>query len=129
MRRSGLLVIFAASLCFAGPRCPDPRQRQASIGGNTIRGNVNLHKKAVKFAHVRIYFSSGKTAWAGATDANGNFTSNGLDPGDYRLQIERWGSITVRLDPNSHKTTGNKTPLWRLFLSDHSCVMPAMFWN
>ena len=128
VRRSGLLLMFAASLCFAGSRCPDPRQRQASIGGDTIRGGVNLNKKAVKFARVRIYFSSGKTAWAGVTDTNGNFTSNKLAPGAYRLQIERWGSTTVRLDPNLHKITGNKTPLWGLLLSDNSCVMTAMTW-
>ena len=50
MRWLGLPVIFAASLCSAGSRCPDPRGRQASIGGDTIRGGVILHKKAVKFA-------------------------------------------------------------------------------
>jgi hypothetical protein len=125
---SGLLLIFAASLCSAGSRCPDPRQRQASIGGDTIRGGVILHKKAVQFSQVRIYFSSGKTAWVGITDRNGNFTSTELPPGKYRLDIERWGSFTVQLDPNFHKATGNKTPLWSLFLNDHACVMTAMSW-
>ena len=128
MRWLGLPLIFAASLCSAGSRCPDPRGRQASIGGDTIRGGVIPHKKTVKFAQVQIYFSSGKTAWAGATDRNGNFTSNELPAGEYRLEIERWGSTTVQLDPNFHRATGNKTPLWGLFLSDHSCVMTMMTW-
>lgn len=125
---SGILLIFAASLCFAESRCPDPKQRQASIGGDTIRGNVILHKKAVKFAQVRIYFLSGKIAWAGATDGNGNFTSNDFPPGEYRLEIEQWGSTTVQLDPNLRKATGNKTPAWSFLLRDHSCVITAMTW-
>jgi len=45
LRRSGLLLIFVTSLCFAGSRCADAGMRQASIGGNTIRGSVILSKK------------------------------------------------------------------------------------
>jgi hypothetical protein len=128
LRRSGLLLIFVTSLCFAGSRCADAGMRQASIGGNTIRGSVILSKKPVQFTPVRIYFSSGKAAWSGATDANGNFASNELPPGGYRLDIEHWGSTEIQLRPNLHTGTSNKTPLWNLFLSDHSCVMTAMIW-
>jgi hypothetical protein len=126
MRWSGFFLIFAASLCLAASRCPDPRLRQASIGGDTIRGGVVLHKKPLKFAPVRIYFSSSKTAWVGTTDKNGIFTANELPPGKYRLEVGRWGSTTIQINPDLHRTTGNKIPLWGLWLSDNSCVLTSI---
>ena len=63
-----LTLVLATTLCDAAPRCPDPRLRLAIIGGDTITGSVLIHKKPLKFAQVRLYFSSGTAAWSGRTD-------------------------------------------------------------
>ena len=84
--------------------------------------------KSLAFVQVRLYFSLGKTAWMGTTDERGRFAANNLAPDEYRLEVERWGSITVQLDPNSHKTTGNEIPLWGLLLRDDACAVTVMTW-
>jgi hypothetical protein len=122
MRRLALILIFAASVCIADPRCPDPRLQQATIGGDTISGSVLLHKKPLKFAQVRLYSSSGKTVWAGATDKDGVFTCNNMPPGDYRLEVNGWGSTTVRLSPKLDKTGTGQIFAFHLLLTDDACL-------
>ena len=129
MRWSAFTLILATSLGFAASHCPDPRLRQAAIGGDTIRGGVLLHKKPLKFSRVRLYSSSGKTAWIGTTDKNGTFTTSRMPPGDYRLEVSGWGIATVQLSPELDKGTGNQIPAWSLILIDNACVGTAMSEN
>ena len=120
MRWSGLLVIFVTSLCLASP-CPNPALRQAAIGGDTITGFVSLHNGPLRFAQVRLYFSSGKAAWHGKTDKDGMFTVAKIPPGDYRLVVQGWGRTTVQLNPELDKEF-IQTPVWNLSLEDDECV-------
>ena len=83
-----LTLILAATLYNAAPRCPDPKlQKSWPIGGNTVNGGVELHKKPLKFAKVRLYSSSEDTVWIGKTDKDGAFRTTQLPPDDYRLEI------------------------------------------
>lgn len=123
-----LILILASWLAAGASRCPDPRLRQASIGGETISGGVLLHKKPVRFVAVRLYSSSGVIAWAGKTDKNGRFTTDKPRPGTYQLGIEGWGKTTVQLDPKIDKEFG-QTPVWDLMLFDNSCVDTTMIMN
>ena len=122
MRWFAVTLILATSMSLAASRCPDPRLRQAAIGGDAIRGGVLLHKKPLKFAQVRLYFSSGETAWVGTTDQYGAFTTDKLLPGDYRLEVSGWGSTRVRVNPELDRGFGGQTPTWSLLLSDNACV-------
>jgi hypothetical protein len=116
-----LTLISAATLYNAAPRCPDPKLQKAAIGGNTVNGGVELHKKPLKFAKVRLYSSSEETAWIGKTDKDGAFRTTRLPPDDYRLEISGWGSTTIRLDPEIDKGL-RQTPSWSLLLMDNGCV-------
>jgi hypothetical protein len=126
MRWLAFALILKASLCIAAPVCPDPNLRQAKIGGEAIIGNVLLHRKAVKFARVRLYSASGEAAWVGRTDKNGAFVTRKLPPGDYRLEIDGWGSTSVQLDPNLDRGFGGQVPGWSLLLFDNGCVGATM---
>jgi hypothetical protein len=122
MRWPALTMILAVSVCLAAPRCPDPRLRQATIGGNTITGGVLMHKKPLKFAQVRLYFSSGTTAWNGTTDKNGSFATTKMPPGDYRLEVSGWGNTTVHLNPEFNRGPFGQIPAWNLLLMDNTCI-------
>src|ERR1700676_4109726 len=122
MRWTVLTLFLSASLCLAAPRCPDPRLRQATIGGKRITGGVLLHKKALKFAKVRLYSSSGETAGVGTTDKNGRFASDNMPSGDYRLDVSGWGSTTVHLNKEFDKGPFGQIPVWDLLLIDNACV-------
>ena len=124
VNRGGFLLtlVLATTLSLAAPRCPDPRSRQATIGGDTITGGVLMHKKSLKFAKVRLYFSSGTTAWKGTTDNNGRFATAKMPPGDYRLEVSEWGSTTVHLNPELNKGPFGQTPAWNLLLIDNACL-------
>jgi len=121
-------LILAATLCSAASRCPDPKLQEAAIGGNTINGGVVLHKKPLKFAKVRVYSSSGETAWIGKTDKNGAFKTAQLPPGDYRLEISGWGSTTIHLNPEIDKGF-RQTPVWNILLVDNACVATIQIMN
>jgi hypothetical protein len=121
MRWRTIILILAASVCCAEPRCPDPTLRQVTIGGDTINGSVVLHKKPLKLAKVRLYFSSGKLAWIGATDRNGGFVTNKMPPGEYRLEVNGWGSTAVQLTPDIDKGL-RQVPTWNLVLFENACV-------
>jgi hypothetical protein len=119
---------LALSLCVTASHCPDPKLREAAIGGNTINGGVVLHKKPVKFAKVRLYSSSGEAAWIGKTDKNGTFKTAQLSPGDYRLEIGGWGTTTIHLNPEIDKGRHQK-PAWSIFLFDNACVATTQIMN
>ena len=120
--RLPLTLFLATTLCNAAPRCPDPRLRLAMIGGDTITGSVLIQKKPLKFAQVRLYFSSGTTAWSGRTDKNGRFAINNMLPGVYRLEVSGWGSTAVQLKPEFNKGSFGQTPAWDLMLIDNACI-------
>ena len=94
-----LTLILAATLYNAAPRCPDPKLQKAAIGGNTVNGGVELHKKPLKFAKVRLYSSSEETAWIGKTDKDGAFRTTRLPPDDYRLEISAVGEYNNPIGP------------------------------
>jgi hypothetical protein len=115
-----LTLVLATTLCLAAPRCPAQDRRQATIGGDTITGGVLMHKKPLKFAKVRLYFSSGTTAWKGTTDNNGRFATTKMPPGDYCLEVSGWGSTTIHLNPELNKGPFGQTPAWNLLLLDNA---------
>jgi len=114
------------NLIAAAPisRCPDPRLRQAEIGGDRITGVVLRQGKPVNGARVKVYSSSssGKTEWVGGTDKAGSFTSKHLAPGSYLLELNDWGktmAATVKL--NGAKVPG--TPGYFVTLTtDDGCI-------
>ena len=127
MRWSALTLIFATSLGFAGSVCPAPTLRQHKIRSDTIRGNPAQEASEV-FART-VVFRVGQIAWVGTTDKNGEFTTDRMPPGDYRLEVSRWGSTTVQLDPKTKMGMGGTIPEWSLILLDNSCVVTAIRWE
>jgi len=114
-------LVFVTSICFAS-QCPDPRLRQATIGGDAIDGSIVLQKKPMRFAQIQLYFSSGKTAWVGTTGKDGTFHITHLQPGTYRLVVRGWGSTKIRLDPKLTKLGNGQIPRWSVQLMDNECV-------
>ena len=124
-----LTPVLATTLCDAAPRCPDPRLRLAIIGSDTITAGVRIHKESLKFAQVRLYFSSGTTAWRGRTDKNGRFAIDKTLPGVYRLEVNGWGSTSVQLKPELNKRPFGQIPGWDLLLIDNACVATTEILN
>ena len=130
MRCVFVAVILASFSCLAASHCPDPQLREAKIGGDAIFGGVSLHKKPLRFARVRLYSSSGKILWIGKTNKHGTFEIRKLVPGDYRLEVDGWGTTTVRLNPELAKPNGfGQVPAWNLLLTDHACVSTMAVMN
>lgn len=122
---SGLLLltrVLSTTLCNAAPRCPEPKLRLAIIGGDTITGGVQIHKKPLKFAQVWLYFASGAPAWSGRTDKDGRFAINRLLPGVYRIEVSGWGSTAVQLRPELNIGPFGQTLAGDLMLIDNFCV-------
>lgn len=117
-----LALVSAATLCNAAPRCPDPRLRLAIIGGDTITGGVLIHKKPLKFAQLRLYSSTGKTAWVGMTDKHGSFRITHLPPDTFRLDVRGWGRTTIRLNPELNKLSNGQIPAYSVLLMENGCV-------
>ena len=122
MRWLAFILLAATPLCFAGSACPDPRLREATIGGDTIEASVELHRKPFVGAQVRLYFSSGKTAWAGVTDKKGAFMVKDLPPDTYKLDVRGWGSTTVRLNQKLSITGNGQRPHFSVQLMDQECI-------
>ncbi len=121
MRWSAISLAFLTTLSFASS-CPDPRVRQAVIGGDTFNGVVLVHGKPVKFAQMRLYSSSGKTAWVGRSGKDGHFATEHLPPDTYRLKVRGWGSATIRLHSTLTQLPNGQVPNWALQLMDNECV-------
>lgn len=121
MRSFGITLVFFTSLCYAS-HCSDPRLRQAVIGGDTINGSIILQKKPLKFAQLRLYFSTGKTAWVGMTDKDGSFRITHLRPDTYRLDVRGWGSATIRLNPDLNKLSNGQIPAYSVQLMETSVL-------
>lgn len=117
-----LTLVLATTLCKAAPSCPDPRLRLAIIGGNTITGGVLIHRKPLKFAQLRLYSSTRKTAWVGMTDKDGSFRITHLPPDTYRLDVRGWGSTTIRISPDLDKLPNGQTLFYSVLLIDGGCI-------
>ena len=117
-----LTLVLATTLCNAAPSCPDPRLRLAIIGGDTITGGVLIHKKPLKFAQLRLYSSTGKTAWVGMTDKDGSFRITHLPPDTYRLDVRGWGRTTIRINPDLNKLPNGQTLFYSVLLMDDGCI-------
>lgn len=128
MCRLALALILDASLCVGATRCPDPISRQAVIHGDTIAGSVVRRNKPLVFAPVRLYSSSGKTAWAGTTDKNGTFGIYKVPGGEYRLDVGGWGSTKIRMNPGDDRPGSGKIPVWSVFLIDNACIVTKIEW-
>jgi hypothetical protein len=113
--------ILCTSLSFAS-HCPDLRLRQATIGGDAITGYVILRNGPLKSAQMRLYDSSGKTAWVGLTDKHGGFSITHLRPDTYRLEVSGWGTAKIRLNPELDKLSTGQVPVWGVELMDNECV-------
>ena len=121
MRSFGIALVLFTSLCYAS-HCPDPNLRQAVIGGDTISGGIVLQTKPLKFAQLRLYFSTGKTAWVGMTDKDGSFRITNLRPDTYRLEVRGWGTATIRLAPNLNKLSNGQIPAYSVELMENECI-------
>ena len=120
-----LPFVLISSICFANPQCPDPALRDVEVGGNLIIGGVGLHKQPLKFARVRVYSSPGNKVWSGKTDKRGWFRTRTLVPGEYRLEVDGWGSTTVRLNPELDKAPAGyskQAGTWNVLLMDEGCA-------
>ena len=121
MRWIVITFVFLTSVCCA-QHCPDPRLREAAIGGDTVDGGVRLHNKPLKFAQLRLFFSDGKTARVGTTDRNGRFHVSRLQPDTYRLDVGGWGITTIRISPDLSKLPNGQTVFYSLTLMDNQCI-------
>jgi hypothetical protein len=110
------LVALTPDCAKLDRRRHNPRRRSTAQEASEVRPS----------ADILLFQSSSKTAWVGTTDKNGIFTANELPPGKYRLEVGRWGSTTIQINPDLHGTAGNKIPLWGLWLSDNSCVLTSI---
>ncbi len=129
MRWLVFTLLLKASLCMATTHCPDPRLRQAKIGGDAITGIVLLHNQPLSFALVWLYSASGTPVWVGITDKDGGFVIGKLPRADYLLQVDGWGSTNVQLNPDLDKTFNGQVPAWSLSLMDDACVSTWMNMN
>ena len=68
----------------------------------------------------------GQIAWVGTTDKNGEFTTDRMPSGGYRLEVSRRGSTTVHLHPKTEMGMGGKIPEWSLILLDNPCVVTGI---
>jgi hypothetical protein len=121
VRSFGITLVLFSCLCHAS-HCPDPNLEHAVIGGDTISGSVVLQQKPLKFAQVRLYHSTGKTAWVGMTDKHGSFRITYLRPDTYRLDVRGWGSATIRLNPDLNKLSNGQIPAYSVQLMESACV-------
>jgi hypothetical protein len=96
--------------------------QQAVIGGDTIDGSVRLHNKPLQFAQLLLYFSNGRTAWVGKTDKDGRFNIRQLRPDTYRLNVQGWGSTTIRVSPDLNKLSSGQTVFYSVDLLDGECI-------
>ena len=128
MCRFAVAVLFFTSLCYSS-HCPDPRLRQAVIGGDTITGSVVLHGKPLKFAQISLHVSSGKTVWVWTTDKDGRFSTPHLKPDTYRLDVRGWGSTTIRISPDLNKLSNGQTLFYSVQLADGECIGTATVTN
>ena len=108
--------------------CPDPTGRHAALDGQqAIAGEVypdgTLHGEPLRFAEVRVYSSSGQRVYVGKTSSHGWFTTGPLTSGNYRLEIEGWGSTTVRFRPEVNDGYGGLGVAWGLLLIEDECVV------
>jgi len=113
--------IVLSAVCHA-QHCPDPRLRQAAIGGDTIEGFVLPHHKPLKFAEVRLLFSNGKTARVGTTDNEGGFHFRHLRPDTYLLVVQGWGSTTIRISADLTKDSMGQMVSYTVQLLDSECI-------
>ena len=99
MRSFGITLVFFTSLCYASqlPR-PGICGRRWS-GGDTINGSIVRQKKPLKFAQLRLYSSTGKTAWVGMTDKDGSFRITHLPPDTLSSRRSRMGTHNNPLEP------------------------------
>ena len=125
MRYWALWVAFVVCLSSmsarAGSRCNDPKGREVAISGDTISGIVFQNGKPLKHAQVKIYSSTGKTAWVWSTDQEGKFTTPKLRRGAYRVNITGWGTALVKVGAEQEQL-GQQTINWTVDFGDGGCV-------
>jgi hypothetical protein len=122
-----LLLLVSCPLAFASS-CPDANLRDAKIGGDAIRGVVELKHKPLKRASVRLY-SGDKLVWRGVTDRDGRFEINHLTHGSYRLVVPGWGSADVDLRSELDITGLHQRPTYSVLLSDEECIATVVVVN
>ena len=99
--------------------------REATIGGDTIDAAIALRHKPMAGAQVRLYASSGKTAWAGVTDKKGKFIIKNLPPDTYQLEVKGWGNTTIRMV----STSMDQRSHYYVQLMDDGCVFDSQVVN
>ena len=100
MRYWALAFIVWCSLSVSAQafsRCHDPKGREVAIDEDTISGIVFQNGEPLRHAQVKVYSSTGKTAWVWRTDQDGKFTTPKLRRGAYRVDITGWGSALVKV--------------------------------
>jgi len=128
MRWIAITLILVTSLCYAR-HCPDPKLRQAVIGGETVGGSVRLHNKPLKHAQVRLFFPNGEPAWVGKTDKDGRFHVRSLRPDTYRLDVRGWGSTSIRITPDLTKLSNGQTVFYSVQLIENECTATTAVTN
>jgi len=122
-----LLLLVSCPLAFASS-CPDANLRRAKIGGDAIRGVVELKHKPLRRVSVRLY-SGDKLVWHGVTDRDGRFEISDLTHGGYRLLVSHWGSADVDLRSELDITGLHQRPTYSVLLSDEACIATMLVVN
>jgi hypothetical protein len=65
----------------------------------------------------------------GTPNKNGRFNTSRLPPGDYRLEVDGWGSTAVHLNPELDKGFGGQIPAGDLLLIENAGVGTTMIPN
>jgi hypothetical protein len=85
-------------------------------------------QRAVKIVRYSEYSSSSKKVWTGRTNREGWSRTSTLASGDYRVEVDGWGSTTVRVNPEldkGHIQIGE----WHVLLMDNGCAGSAHIVN
>jgi hypothetical protein len=121
MNKLATLMVFITTTFSLATACPDTNLRVAKIGGDVIRGAVELKHKPLKLASVRLY-SGDRLIWHGAADKRGRFEIDHLGFGEYRLVVSGWGSANVEIKSELSLTGLHQRPTYNLLLLDDQCI-------
>ena len=101
MHRVWCLLFLLASELVAGQNSPAPRLPQSLVSGQVVLEAAGTHLRKVNVKLVpsegSIVFSNqeGREPKTATTDSDGRFQIEGVQPGEYRVTLERIGFLST----------------------------------